>query len=165
MSSMIRQCSLFQIRLKHTNLVKHLVALVKNKTLDASKTQLLVPDKRVKPSRCADDNVRVCLLVGEELDVLLHWRTTVEDGSLDVRHVLAESGILVLDLVGELTGVAHNQYRGLAIDWLHLLKSRKDEDCSLSETRLGLAEHIGTEDGLWNADLLDCGAKRVRFCL
>lgn len=97
----------------------------------------------------------VGLLVGQDLNVLLHWGTAVKDSGLDVRHVLAESGILVLDLVGELTGVAHDEDRGLAIDGLDLLQTGEHEDGSLSQSGFGLADDIGTENGLGDANLLD----------
>lgn len=138
-----------------TNLVEHLVTLIEDEALDVAETELLVSDEGVQTTRSCDDDVRVSLLVGEELDVLLHGGTTVEDGGLDVGHVLCESGVFVLDLVGELTGVAHNQDRGLALDGLHLLQGCENEDGSLSEARLGLADDVVTENGLGNALLLD----------
>jgi hypothetical protein len=51
--------------------------------------------------------------------------------------------------------VAHNQDRGLTLDGLHLLKSCENEDGSFSQTGLGLADDIVTENGLRNALLLD----------
>ena len=36
-----------------------------------------------------------------------------------------------------------------------MLEGREDEDGSFPQTRFGLAENIGTEDGLRDADLLD----------
>ena len=127
-----------------TGLVQHLVALVEDEALDIAEAELLVSDEGVQTTRSCDDDVRVSLLVGEELDVLLHGSTTVEDGGLDIGHVLCESGVFVLDLVGELTSVAHDQNSGNARLRLlvHLLESCENEDGSLSETGLGLAEDI-----------------------
>lgn len=139
-----------------TNLIQHLVTFVKNEDLYTSETELLVADQCVQPTRCGDDDVRVGVFVCQCLDVLLHRRSTVKDSSLDIWKVLAEPGIFVLDLICEFTGVTHDESGALARHWLDLLKRRKDEDCSLSEPRLCLAEDIGSEDGLGNAHLLDC---------
>lgn len=140
---------------EHTNLVEHLVTLIEDEALDVAEAELLVSDEGVQTTGSGDDDVRVSFLVGKELNVLLHGSTTVEDGGLDIGHVLCESGVFVLDLVGELTGVAHDQDRGLTLDGLHLLEGCEDEDGSLSQTGLGLADDIVTENGLRNALLLD----------
>lgn len=86
----------------------------------------------------------------------MHRCSAVEDPGLDVWKVLAEPGILVLDLIGEFTGVTHDKGGTLAGHRLDLLKRGKDKDCSLSEAGLRLAQHIGSEDGLRDAHLLDC---------
>lgn len=138
-----------------TDLVQHLVALVKNELGDVTKTQLLVPDKGVQATGGGDDNVRVSLLAGQDLDVLLQGSTTVEDGGLDIRHVLAETSVLVLDLVSKLASVAHDEDGSFAIYGLNLLEGCEDEDGRLSQSGLGLAEDIGTQDGLRDANLLD----------
>lgn len=52
--------------------------------------------------------------------------------------------------------MAHDQDGCFPCNWLDLLKSGEDEDGSLTKTGLGLAEDVGTENGLWNTDLLDC---------
>lgn len=96
------------------------------------------------------------VLVLQDLSILLDGSTTVEDAGLDVGHVLGESVVLVANLEGQLTGVAHNQNRALAGDGLDLLESGEDKDSSLSQTRLGLADNITTEKSLGNACLLDC---------
>jgi hypothetical protein len=103
----------------------------------------------------------VCLLVLQNLSVLLDWGSSVEHGSLDVWHVLAETGILVLNLVSQLTSVAHNQDRCLARDRFDLLKGSQHENRGFSETRFGLAKDVGAEDCLWNAYLLDCRVNRA----
>ena len=54
-------------------------------------------------------------------------RTSVEDLALDVRQVLAEAGVLVLDLEGELARVAQDEDRDLAVDGLELVQRREDE--------------------------------------
>lgn len=142
---------------EHTNLVEHLVTLIEHETLDVAQAKVLVANEGVKTARGGDDDVRVGLLVLENVDVVLDGGTTVEDRGLDVRKVLAEACILVLDLESKLTGVAHNQHRALAVDRLDLLKSCQDENGSFTKTGLGLAENVGSKDGLRDASLLDCG--------
>lgn len=105
-----------------TGLVEHLVTLVKHKDADASKTEGLVADQSLETTGGADNDVRASVFALESLDVVLDGSTTVEDTSLDVRHVLAESVVLVSDLVGQLTSVAHDDNRDLAVDGLDLLK-------------------------------------------
>jgi hypothetical protein len=100
--------------------------------------------------------MRMGIFVSQDLDVFLHGSATVEDGSLHLRHVLAESCILVLDLICKLTSVAHNQDGAFAGNWLDLLQCCKDENCCLPKTRLGLAQDVGSKNGLRNANLLDC---------
>lgn len=92
-----------------TNLVKHFVAFIENEVLDVSERKGLVADQSVKSTRSTNDDVRVLLLVLQELEILGHRRTTVEDGGLDLGEVLAESGVLVLDLVCQLSSVAHDE--------------------------------------------------------
>ena len=45
------------------------------------------------------------------------------------------------------------------MDGFELVKGGEDEDRSLSQTRLGLAEDVDTEEGLRNAGLLDCSER------
>ena len=93
----------------HTNLVEHLVTLIEDKDLDATKAEVLVTDQGIQTARGGDDYVRVSVFVLEDLGVLNDRGSTVEDGGLDLWHILAESGVFVLDLVGQLAGVAHNE--------------------------------------------------------
>ena len=44
-----------------------------------------------------------------------------------------------------------------AVNWLDLLQGGKDKDGRFTETRFGLAEDVGGEDCLGEADLLDFG--------
>ena len=140
----------------HTDLVKHLVTLIKNKDLAASKAEVLVTDKSIEATWGGDNDVWVSILVLKKLCIGLDWSSSVEDCGLHLWHVLAESGVLVLDLVSQLAGVAHDKDRALSGNWLDLLKGGEDEDGSLTKTGLGLAEDIGTKDGLWDTHLLDC---------
>lgn len=109
-------------RVALTGLVEHLVTLVKDKDADASETESLVADESLETTGGADNDVRASVLGLEGLDVVLDGSTTVEDTGLDVRHVLAESVVFVSDLVGQLTSVAHDNHRDLAINGLDLLK-------------------------------------------
>ena len=142
-----------------TRLVEHLVALVKDEDTDTAKAEGLVPDKSLEATRGTDNDVRASVLVLENLHVLLDGSSTVEDARLDVGHVLAEAVVLIANLVSQLTSVAHDHDRDLSVDRLNLLQSRQDEDGSLSQTRLGLADNITTEKSLRNTSLLNCRSR------
>lgn len=118
---------------------------------------MLVADQCVETTGSGDDDVRVGFLVLENVDVVLDGSTTVEDRGLDVRKVLAESGVLVLDLEGQLTSVAHDEDGALAVHRLDLLEGGQNENGSFTETRFGLTKNVGSKDGLRDAVLLDCG--------
>jgi hypothetical protein len=94
---------------QHTNLVQHLVTLVEHETLDVAEALVLVANQSVQATRGGDDDVRVGLLVRKDVDVVLDGSTAVENGSPDIRQILAETCVLVLDLEGQLAGVAHDQ--------------------------------------------------------
>lgn len=141
---------------KLTNLVQHLVALVKHKDAHTAQTKELVAYEGVETTRSADNDVGVSLLVLQDLGILLDGSAAVEDTSLDVGHVLGEPVVLVADLEGQLTGVAHDQDGALASDGLNLLEGGEDEDSRLSETRLGLADDVTAEKGLGDTCLLNC---------
>jgi hypothetical protein len=99
-----------------------------------SSLEALVPNEGVEATGGTDHDVRALVLGLEEVLVDLDGRSTVEDTGADVGHVLGETGVLVLDLVGELTSVAEDDDRDLAVDGLDLLKSRSDEDGGLTCT-------------------------------
>ena len=149
--------------LKRTYLVKHLVAFVQNEGLDVAKGEHLVSDKGVESARCSNDDIWVGLFVLEQIDVFLNRCAAVEDRGLDVREVLAEASVFVLDLVGELSSMAHDQDGGFSRNGLELMQGGEDKDCSLSQTRLRLAENIKGEHGVGNAYLLDCRGADVRL--
>jgi hypothetical protein len=144
-----------------TNLVKHLVTFIENKRLDVAERKLLFSHKRVETTGSTDDNVWSRLLVAEQVDILLHWGTSVENGGLHLRQVLAKTSILVLDLVSQLASVAHNQNLDLAFNSFESVQSREDEHCCLTQTGLGLAEKITVEHALGNANLLNCDEARM----
>lgn len=103
----------------------------------------------------------VRVLVLQNLGILLDGGSTIEHRGLDIRHVFAESCILVLDLVRELTSVTHDEDGRFAIDRLDLLETGKDEDGGLTETGFGLAENIGSENCLRDTNLLNCRVNRA----
>lgn len=148
-----------RLHISLTGLVEHLVTLIKNEDANASETQSLVADQSLETTGGTDNDVRASVLALESLDVVLDGSTTVEDTGLDVGHVLAESVVLVSDLVGQLTSVTHNNNRDLAVDGLNLLKRGQDKDGSLSQTRLGLADDVSTKECLGNTCLLDCRSR------
>jgi hypothetical protein len=142
-----------------TDLIKHLVALIKHKDADAAEAKVLVPNQRIKPTRCADNDMRMGLLVLQDLRVLLDGSATVENTRLDVRHVLAEAVILVTNLERQLASVTHNQDRALSSNRLNLLKGSEHEDGSLSQTGLGLADDVAAQHCLGDACLLNCRSR------
>ena len=141
----------------HVHRLEQLVTLVQDKVLDAAGAQVLVADERVQTARRGDDDVRASRLLLEDIDVGLDGRAAVEGRGPDVWQVLAEPRVLVADLEGELARVTENDDGDLAINrLLELLQSGEDEDSGLAQTGLGLTKDVHTEDGLRDADLLDC---------
>lgn len=117
---------------------------------------MFVTDESVETTGRSDNDVRVSVLVLQNLGVLLDGRATVKDAGLDVGHILGEPVVLVADLEGQLTGVAHDQNRALAGDGLDLLEGGEDKDSCLTKARLGLADDITTKKGLRDTCLLNC---------
>jgi hypothetical protein len=112
--------------------------------LQVGEAEMPVADEGVDTTGGTHNDVRVSVLVAEELDVLLNGSSSIEDTDLDVRQELGETVVLIADLVGQLAGVAHDQNGRNT--WLrllvHLLEGCENEDGSLSETGLGLAKDI-----------------------
>lgn len=92
-----------------TDLVQHLVTFIQDERLDTAQSEILVSHKRIQSSRSADNDVRMGILVLEDLDVLLHGRAAIKDGRLDFGHVFAETGVFILDLIRQLSSVAHDE--------------------------------------------------------
>ena len=120
---------------------------------------MLVANQSIETAGGADDDVGVSLLVLQDFSVLLDGGTAVENASLDIRHVFAESVVLVSDLERELASVAHDQDGALAGNGLDLLESGEDEDGGFTETGLGLTDDVAAEHGLRDASLLNCNSR------
>lgn len=151
----------------HTNLIEHLVALVKDKVLDVSELEGLLADKGKNTTGGTDKDVGAEILVAKDILISLQRRTTIEDLRTDLREVLAEASKLVLDLEGQFTSVAQNDDRDLAGDGLDLLEGSEDKDGGLTHTGLGLAQNIHTENGLRDTLLLNCidiNTKKKKKC-
>lgn len=140
---------------KLTNLVEHLVTLVEDKDADTTEAEILVPNKGLQTTWGTDDDMRMGILVLKELSILGDRSSTVEHAGLDIRHVLAETVVLVANLEGQLASVAHNQHSALASHRLDLLEGGQDEDSCLTKTRLGLADNVTSEKSLGDTSLLD----------
>ena len=140
---------------QHTNLIKHLVALVEDKVLDVLELQGTLLDESKDTTRGADQDVGAELLVAENVLISLDGHTTVEHLRANLGKVLAEASVIVLDLESELTSVAEDNDSNLAGSGLDLLERREDKDSSLSHTRLGLAQNVHTQNRLGDALLLN----------
>lgn len=151
---------------KLTKLLQHLVALVENKVLHVLHRQVLALDETENTAWRPDNDLR--LLFVELVDVCLDGHTSVEHGSLDVRHVFGETDVLVVDLVSELTGVAHDENGAFPGSRVELLEGSEHEHGGLAHAGFGLAKNVGSQDGLRNALLLDYTKKKQvgkRKCL
>ena len=139
-----------------TDLVKKLVALIKHKDLEVVQGQVAsFGESKDAAGRSHDDVRRVDSL--EELNVSVHRVSTINNLGADVLHVLGEADHLGADLVGQLASVAQNQGAadfGVVRDGV---KDRQQEDCGLSHTGDGLAEHVLAEDSDGDTFLLDIG--------
>ena len=121
---------------------------------------MFISDQGIETTGSGNDDVGMCVLVFQNGNVLVDFDTSIKDGSFDFRHILAESSVLVLDLICKFSSMAHDEDGRLARNWLRLLKSREDKDGSFTKTRFCLTEHVRSEDCLRNADLLDCRENR-----
>ena len=116
---------------KLTRLVQHLVAFIKDEDANATKAQGLVSDESLETTRGSHDDVGASILILQDLHVGLDGSTTVKDASGDLGHVLAESIVLIANLVGQLARVAHDNNGDFSVDRLDLLESREDKGSSL----------------------------------
>ena len=124
--------------------------------LDSFWIEGLISSEGVETTGSGNDNVRAFGLVLEELNILLHRSTTVEDAGADIGHVLGETAVFALDLVSEFTSVAHDEDGDFACDRFELLQGGENEYSGFSVTGFGLAEDVHSEHSLRNAFLLNC---------
>jgi hypothetical protein len=129
-------------RVELTSSFENLITLINDKGLDVAEAQVLVSNERVQTTRGGNNNVRALGLVLNKVNVLLSRGTTVKNSGANIRQVFGETRVLVLNLVGQLTGVAKNHNRDFTINRFNLLKSGKHENSSLTKTRLGLADNV-----------------------
>lgn len=85
-------------------------------------------------------------------------RTSVEDSGLDIRQVLGEALVLLLDLEGQLSRVAQHHHVHLAGHGVQQVQRGQHEHGGLAHARLGLADNVHAQHGLGNALVLHCGA-------
>jgi len=141
----------------HAHLVEESVTLVEHEHLQVVEIEVLGLDEGEDAAGGADDDVR---WVGslEQLDVVLHGFSTVDNLGAECLHVLGEAEELVFDLVGQFAGVADNQGgAGLQLVLNQVLEHGQHKDGSLSHAGHSLAEHVNSEDSLRDALLLDVG--------
>jgi hypothetical protein len=122
------------VSVERTNLIKHLVALVQNEGLDVAQGEDLVANERIQTTRCTNNDVGASLLVLDKINVLLDGSATIENAGLDIWKVLAETSVFVLDLVCQLSSVAHDKDRAFPSNGLQLVQGGENEDCSLTKT-------------------------------
>lgn len=91
----------------------------------------------------------------EHFDLVLDGCSTIDDFGSQASEVLGESLKLLLDLVGELSGVAKDEGRDRLGVLRELMQDSENENCGFSHTRLCLAKNINTNHGLGNALLLN----------
>ena len=139
-----------------TILFKHLVAFIENEHANGSETQLLVANQSIHTSGSSNDDMWVSLGLRKHVVILRDRSSTVEYRRLNLWQILCKAGVLVLDLECQFAGVAHYEDRGLAVDRFNLLEAGENKDGSFAQTRLGLADNVGSKDRLRDADLLDC---------
>ena len=143
-----------------TYLVEHLVALIENKNFDAAEAKLFITYECIESTWCCNNDVWMGVFVRKRFDVFLHWCSAVKDCCFDIWKIFTEPSVFVLDLVSQLASMAHHQDGALSSHRFDLLKSCEDENGGFPKARLGLAEYIGSQNGLRDADLLDCGKAR-----
>jgi hypothetical protein len=88
--------------------------------------------------------------------------TSVEHAGLDVRQVLGEALVLLLDLEGQLSGVAEHHHVHLAGHGLQQVQGGQHEHGGLAHAGLGLADDVGAQHGGRDALVLHCGADSGR---
>lgn len=93
----------------------------------------------------------------EHLLVLFDRNTTIDGLRLHIESVLAETFEFLLDLMGQLAGVAQDQRTHGVRILLQTVKDRDAEDRGFTHTGFGLAKQVVTQEGVGNTLLLDFG--------
>lgn len=138
----------------HVQLLQHLVTFIEHEMLDIGQLEVLVADQGQDTAGSTNEDVGTSGLVLQDLDILGHGDTTVEDLGADFREILGEASVLVFDLESQFTCMTEDNDRDLAVDGLQLLQGGQHKDGSLTHTRLGLTEDVHTQDGLGDTFLL-----------
>lgn len=136
-------------------MVQHLITFVENKDFDVPQRQLLVAQQHVESSRSPNDDMGMRVFVGKKIIVLLGRDTAVEDRCLDLGHIFAEASVFILDLIGKLSSMAHDQDRAFSGNRFDLLQRSEDKDRGFTETRFRLTQDVASENGLRDTLLLD----------
>jgi hypothetical protein len=150
-----------------------LITFIENKTFEVVELQDLSLGQVEDTTRGTDSDLR--LFRSQHGLVTLERDTTVEDENFDVLHVGRETLELLANLVSQFAGVAKHKGVQRILDGNKLLQAGQNEAgdgtmrcCmddkknraanlhgSFTHTRLGLANDIGTENGLRNSFLLN----------
>mmetsp|Transcript_9687 Transcript_9687/g.26196 ORF Transcript_9687/g.26196 Transcript_9687/m.26196 type:complete len:227 (-) Transcript_9687:109-789(-) len=138
--------------LAHVELVQALVALVQDELRELVELQVLLARQAEHAARGANEDMRAIVL--QHLLILGYRHTAVHHACLHVLEVLGEPVELMLDLIGQLTRVAHHQDLHALLRWVNLLKARQHEDRCLAHAGLGLAQNVGAQDCLWDTLML-----------
>jgi hypothetical protein len=89
------------------------------------------------------------------LAVSIDRETSDEIGDTDLwDHMLAETNVLLVDLISELTSVAQNQDMHFTIDGAQLMERGQDKHGGLAHTTLGLTNDVVTLNCLGDALML-----------
>jgi len=116
---------------------------------------VLVAHQSKDSSGGADHNVR---WVGfEQLNVVLHRFSSINDFGLDLFEELGEANEFILDLVGELTGVAEDQRAIWLGVFRKILENSKYKNGSFSHSGHCLAKSIDSQHSFRDALLLHIG--------
>ena len=93
----------------------------------------------------SDNDVR-WLVSLEDLDIFSLWHSSKEHFRSDIWRVFGESQEFLLDLVGQLSGVAKDKSGVWLGVLVQLLEDREDKDSSLSHSGDGLADDVSSND-------------------
>jgi hypothetical protein len=136
-----------------TELLEALVTFVQDEELHLVELEYFFPDESKDAPRSADEDMRRCRL--EHLFMHSDRLTSVDDFSLDIRHVLGEPSELVLDLVGQLVRVTNDDSGdGIGLGF-HTVEHRQHKDRRFAHTGLSLSQHVRAEECLRETFLLN----------